>query len=163
VTGISQIGGRRGQGAILALNEALAEQYAAIEVAPGLFVMGRSRSAKTRLIWAESRTPMRRSFSVGRGRGCARSVTCRRRNTGGGRRDLPPVHPAQRFFIAAASVWRIRHARSSWNCSFAATPTRLARVRATQPLRNAEPFFSAFGIEAGDPMWLPPEERIVIW
>jgi putative endopeptidase len=36
-------------------------------------------------------------------------------------------------------------------------------VRGTQPLRNADPFFAAFGIAPGDPMWLAPEERIVIW
>ena len=36
-------------------------------------------------------------------------------------------------------------------------------VRGTQPLRDADPFFPPFGIAPGDPMWLPPEERIVIW
>jgi putative endopeptidase len=36
-------------------------------------------------------------------------------------------------------------------------------VRATQPLRNATPFFAVFGIDGGDPMWLRPDERIVIW
>ena len=38
-----------------------------------------------------------------------------------------------------------------------------AQVRAVQPSRNMDEFFAAFGIEPGDPMYLPPEERIVIW
>jgi putative endopeptidase len=36
-------------------------------------------------------------------------------------------------------------------------------VRTTRPLRNAVLFFTAFGIAPGDPMWLAPEERLVIW
>jgi predicted metalloendopeptidase len=36
-------------------------------------------------------------------------------------------------------------------------------VRAVQPARNMDEFFAAFGIELGDPMYFPPEERIVIW
>ena len=38
-----------------------------------------------------------------------------------------------------------------------------AAVRAVQPARNMDSFFETFGIEPGDPMYLPPEERIVIW
>jgi putative endopeptidase len=36
-------------------------------------------------------------------------------------------------------------------------------VRAVQPARNMDEFFAAFGIEPEDPIYLPPEERIVIW
>jgi predicted metalloendopeptidase len=36
-------------------------------------------------------------------------------------------------------------------------------VRAVQPSRNMDEFFTAFGIKSEDPMYLPPEERIVIW
>jgi putative endopeptidase len=36
-------------------------------------------------------------------------------------------------------------------------------LRGTLPLRNMDEFHEAFGIEPGDDMYLPPEERIVIW
>jgi putative endopeptidase len=38
-----------------------------------------------------------------------------------------------------------------------------ALVRAVQRSRNMEEFFTAFAIKPGDPMYLAPEERIVIW
>ncbi|MCC6790782.1 MAG: hypothetical protein IT336_03805, partial [Thermomicrobiales bacterium] len=38
-----------------------------------------------------------------------------------------------------------------------------AEVRATQPIRNMDEFYEVFEIEAGDPMYLAPEDRIVIW
>jgi predicted metalloendopeptidase len=31
-----------------------------------------------------------------------------------------------------------------------------------QPLRNLDAFDAAFGIGPGDPMWLAPEDRVVI-
>ena len=73
----------------------------------------------------------------------------------------PPFTPQQRFFIAAAASWRIRDPPGGVG---ALRPHRHHApdvVRGTQPLRNADPFFTAFGIEPGDPMWLAPEERIV--
>jgi putative endopeptidase len=36
-------------------------------------------------------------------------------------------------------------------------------VRATQPLRNTDELFDAFGIVERDPMYLAPAERIRIW
>jgi putative endopeptidase len=37
------------------------------------------------------------------------------------------------------------------------------QVRATQPIRNMDEFYEVFDIAEGDPMYLPPDERIVIW
>ena len=36
-------------------------------------------------------------------------------------------------------------------------------IRATQPLRNTDEFYEAFGIVEGDPMYLAPSERVRIW
>jgi len=36
-------------------------------------------------------------------------------------------------------------------------------VRGVQPLRNMDEFYEAFDIDPGDPEYLPPDERIVIW
>lgn len=38
-----------------------------------------------------------------------------------------------------------------------------AAIRAVEPPRNMDSFYEAFGIVPGDPMYLPPEDRIVIW
>ena len=39
----------------------------------------------------------------------------------------------------------------------------LGNLRVNVSLRNLEPFFSAFGIKEGDPMWRPESERVHIW
>ena len=36
-------------------------------------------------------------------------------------------------------------------------------IRAIGPLVNFEPFYEAFGIKEGDPMWIAPEKRVHIW
>ena len=73
-----------------------------------------------------------------------------------------PFTPEQRFFIAAASVWRNKTRPEFPELLVRSDTHASGSVRATQPLRNADAF-SAFGIEPGDPMWLAPEERIIIW
>ncbi len=35
--------------------------------------------------------------------------------------------------------------------------------RAIGPLANLQPFYDAFGIKEGDPMWRKPEDRAKIW
>jgi len=37
------------------------------------------------------------------------------------------------------------------------------QFRAIGPLVNLPQFYAAFGIEPGDPMWRPPEQRAKIW
>src|SRR5262249_13102619 len=75
----------------------------------------------------------------------------------------PPFTPQERFFIAAASAWRVKIRQAALEL-FVRTDTHSPDVvRGTQPLRNADAFFDIFGIGPGDPMWLPPEERIAIW
>lgn len=69
----------------------------------------------------------------------------------------------QRFFIAAATVWRAEIRDAALVTQVKSDTHAPASVRATQPLRNSEAFYQAFDIEPGDPMYLPPSERIVIW
>ena len=42
-------------------------------------------------------------------------------------------------------------------------PHSLALNRVNVTLRNIEPFFDAFGIGEGDAMYLPDDERVIIW
>jgi putative endopeptidase len=69
----------------------------------------------------------------------------------------------QRFFVANAYRWA-QKARDEYLATLVQTdPHSPAPVRAVQPARNMDEFFAAFGIEPEDPIYLPPEERIVIW
>lgn len=71
--------------------------------------------------------------------------------------------PDQRFYLSYANVWagNIRDAEILRRTKM--DPHSLGRWRVDATLRNIEPFFRAFDIKAGDPMFLAPEYRVVIW
>lgn len=69
----------------------------------------------------------------------------------------------QRFFIAAATVWRNKTREQSQMTQILSGVHSPGAVRGTQPSRNHNAFFEAFDIVDGDEMFLPPEERVVIW
>ena len=69
----------------------------------------------------------------------------------------------QRFFIAAATTWREQIRGEALETQVRVDVHAPASLRATLPLRNMDEFHEAFGIEPGDAMYVPPEERIVVW
>lgn len=69
----------------------------------------------------------------------------------------------QRFFVAAASAWREKSTEEFLHYLVTSDVHSPGTVRGVQPLRNMGTFFEAFAIDEGDAMYLPPEERIVIW
>lgn len=69
----------------------------------------------------------------------------------------------QRFFVAASTVWRSKIRDAALRTQAQTDEHSPAAIRSTQPLRNTDAFHTAFGIVPGDPMYLPPEERVVIW
>lgn len=71
--------------------------------------------------------------------------------------------PDQRFFISAASVWRATIRDEALAGQLAADTHAPSVIRAVQPLRNCDAFYQAFDIGLGDPMYLPPADRVVIW
>jgi predicted metalloendopeptidase len=71
--------------------------------------------------------------------------------------------PDQRFFISAASVWRSAIRAETLAAQLAADTHAPSVIRAVQPLRNCDAFYEAFDIAPGDPMYLSPESRVVIW
>ena len=70
---------------------------------------------------------------------------------------------AQRFFISYAQIWRGK-AREAYMIQMLKTnPHSPPEYRVKGPLANFTPFYEAFGIEEGDAMYLPPEQRVSIW
>lgn len=63
----------------------------------------------------------------------------------------PPFTPEQQFFIAAASVWCNKTRPALLALLVHGDVHAPEIVRATQPLRNSAPFFTASGIESGTP------------
>jgi predicted metalloendopeptidase len=69
----------------------------------------------------------------------------------------------ERFFVAYALSWAEEAREAALRTQVLLDEHAPAEVRAVQPARNMDPFFAAFGIEPGEPMFLPPAGRIVIW
>jgi putative endopeptidase len=142
----------------LALNEALAAQCSVIEVAPGLFVNGQITVGEN----AADLGGIQNAYAALQQR-LARDGAMPTATPVGEVEVSPLFTPEQRFFIAAASVWRTKTRPAALELQVRSDTHAPGSVRATQPLRNATPFFAVFGIDGGDPMWLRPDERIVIW
>jgi putative endopeptidase len=132
-----------------ALNQRVAAQYSAIEVLPGLFVDG-------------ERTVTENVADLG-GVQVAFAALERHLALHGDPGPIDGFSQAQRFFLAGATIGReqvreealITQIRTDWHAPL--------QVRALQALRNTDAFYDAFGIGPGDPMYLPPSDRIVVW
>ncbi|MFN8590178.1 MAG: M13 family metallopeptidase [Thermomicrobiales bacterium] len=137
-----------------ALNDRVAAQYDAIEVLPNLFIdgqitvtenvadMGGVQVAHDALLLAltDGGTPVATPTADGSG-----------------------LTAEQEFFVAWATGWREQIRDEALETQVLSDPHAPSAVRGVQPLRNMDAFHEAFGIAADDPMYLPPEERIVIW
>lgn len=77
--------------------------------------------------------------------------------------DVDALTSDQRFFISAATVWREKMRDEFLETLVRTDPHAPASLRATIPLQQMDAFYEAFDIGPGDPMYIPPEDRIVIW
>jgi putative endopeptidase len=142
-----------------ALNDRLVTQYDAIEVLPDLFVNGQitvTENAADLGGIATAYDALQAILAESDEMATASPVA----QTAEGTKALTPE---QRFFVAAATVWRAKIRDEALTTRVKSGVHAPPEVRATQPLRNMEEFFAAFGIAEGDPMYLAPEERVVIW
>jgi putative endopeptidase len=79
------------------------------------------------------------------------------------RRIIDGFTPEQRFFIAFAQIWRTNVRDAEAQRLVTVDPHSPGRFRSYGPLLNVSEFYDAFGIKPGSPLWLPPEQRAVIW
>lgn len=138
-----------------ALNRRVAGQYGAIQVLPGMRVNGQITVTEN----VADMGGVQVAYDALRNH----LATTKATPLPAGATGFAALTPEQKFFIAAASAWRAKT-----RDEYLATQVRVdthspAKVRATQPIRNMDAFYAAFGIGPGDPEWLSPDERIVIW
>jgi len=62
-----------------------------------------------------------------------------------------------------AQVWRAGQREDALRNQLVTGPHSPASVRGSQPLRNIDAWYAAFGVQPGDKMYIPPEERVKIW
>jgi putative endopeptidase len=69
----------------------------------------------------------------------------------------------QRVFIGFGQVWQQLYRDEALRQQVATDPHSPAMFRANGPVRNVPEFYTAFDVQPGDAMYLPPEERVKIW
>lgn len=131
-----------------ALADSLVKQFDAVEVAPGVHANGR--------------------FTLGENiadqGGLRIALTAYLDSTEAAqRKDIDGFSPLQRFYLAYANVWANNIREEEILSRTKTDPHSLGNNRVNETLKNIEPFFGAFGIKEGDPMFRPESERVVIW
>jgi len=69
----------------------------------------------------------------------------------------------QRFFLSWATIWRAKTTEAFVINQVKTDPHSPAPYRAVGPLVNIDGFYEAFNIKEGDKLYVPKENRIVIW
>ncbi len=69
----------------------------------------------------------------------------------------------QRFFLGYATLWGQNIRPEEIRRLTKIDPHSLGKWRVNAALRNIAPFYAAFDIKEGDPMFMAPADRVVIW
>lgn len=69
----------------------------------------------------------------------------------------------QRFFLGYATLWGQNIRPEEIRRRTKIDPHSLGKWRVNAALRNIAPFYAAFDIKEGDPMFMAPVDRVVIW
>ncbi len=131
-----------------ALADKLVAQFDSIEVAPGTHANGRLTLGENIADQGGLRVARTAYFNSLKGA------------------DAPVIDGItadQRFYLAYSNVWAGNIREAEILSRTQNDPHSLGRWRVNGTLRNIEPFFVAFDIKEGDPMYLPEEERVIIW
>jgi len=83
-----------------------------------------------------------------------------------GGKDAPSIDGLtgdQRLFAGWTQVWRGKVRENEAIVRIKSDPHSPPAVRGYAPLVNQPGFYEAFGLKPGDKMYLPPEQRVMIW
>jgi predicted metalloendopeptidase len=69
----------------------------------------------------------------------------------------------QRFFMGWAQVWRSKERDDALRQQVLSNVHAPAKVRGNGPLGNVPEFYIAFGVKAGDKLYIDPAQRVKIW
>ncbi|MFT3807820.1 M13 family metallopeptidase [Arenimonas sp.] len=69
----------------------------------------------------------------------------------------------QRFFMGWAQVWKGKYREEALVNLIKTNPHSPPNYRINGPFRNLNEWYEAFGVKAGDKLYLAPEDRVRIW
>jgi putative endopeptidase len=130
------------------LGNAIAAQYDAFEVQPGLNVNGRLTLGE----------------NIGDNGGLQVSLRAYELSLGGREAQaLDGLSGHQRFFLGWAQAWRSQYRDEALRNLVLSDPHSPPRFRVNGVVRNMDAWYSAFGIGADAALYLPPDQRVTIW
>ncbi len=150
----------------LELNQDVADQYSAVEVLPGLHINGQltvgENVADLGGVQIAHDAMTIYLAEQGQGEALATPVRTPWASPVAGL-TFEDLTPEQRFFVSVATVWRMQTRDEYLRMQVLTDPHSPAIARALMPIQNMDEFYAAFDIQPGDAMYLPPEQRILIW
>ncbi|HBC21977.1 MAG TPA: peptidase M13, partial [Porphyromonadaceae bacterium] len=130
------------------LADQLAAQFDAVEVAPGVHANGRFTLGENIADQGGLRVALTAYLDSQEGKQM---------------KDIDGISPLQRFYLGYANLWAGNIREAEILVRTKTDPHSLGCNRVNVSLRNIEQFFDAFGIKAGDKMFRPENERVIIW
>jgi putative endopeptidase len=131
-----------------AKTRALVAQYSAYEPVPGFHVNGELTLGE----------------NIGDNSGLAIAYKAYRLSLAGKRAAvIDGLSGDQRLYLGWVQVWRGKERDEEAIQLIKTDPHSPPAVRGRAPIVNQEGFYSAFGVKAGDKMYLPPPQRVSIW
>jgi putative endopeptidase len=138
----------RDEQAFKALGDRLVEQYSQFEPLPGLRLNGRLSLGE----------------NIGDLGGLSVALEAYRLSLGGQPAAvLDGMTGEQRFFHGWAQVWRTLFREQRLRNQIMTGPHSPAEFRVNGVVRNIDAWYEAFGVQPGDRLYLPPEQRVRIW
>jgi len=131
-----------------ARTHALVEQYSAFSPVPGYSINGRLTLGE----------------NIADNSGLAIAYKAYRLSLGG--HEAPVIDGLtgdQRFYMGWAQVWRAKTRDNEAILRIKTDPHSPAEIRGNVPQMNQDPFYTAFAVQAGDKMYLPPDQRVSLW
>ena len=69
----------------------------------------------------------------------------------------------QRFFLSFAQIWHSLNRDQQLRSQVLSNPHSPPKFRVNGVVRNVDAWYSAFDVQPGDKLYLPPGERVRIW
>ncbi|RZT06134.1 Predicted metalloendopeptidase [Duganella sp. CF402] len=126
----------------------LVKQYGAYSPVPGYFINGELTLGE----------------NIGDNSGLSITYNAYQRSLGG--KPSPVIDGLtgeQRLYIGFAQKWRAKLRPEAAIAQIKSDPHSPGEFRAKGTVMNQPGFYEAFGIKPGDPMYLPPEQRVIMW
>ena len=129
-----------------ALADILVSQFNKVEIAPGVFANGK--------------------FTLGENiadQGGLRVALSAYEDLNPANEEIDGFNPLQRFYIGFAQIWAGSIREEEKLARTKTDPHSLAKNRVNVTLKNIDQFIESFSISEGDEMFIPKEQRVIIW